>query len=52
MRTLQTVGAVLVLLAAAYVGWRALLFGAWLRQKVHGEPEPSISLFKGKTGSK
>ncbi len=48
MRILETLGGILLMLGAAYCGWRALLFGAAIREKVHGKPEPPISIFNGK----
>jgi hypothetical protein len=42
---------VLAMAAMLYLGWRALLLGAWLRRKVHGEPDPPTSLFGDKKNS-
>ena len=50
MKILEATAGILLFIGAAYCGWRWLLFGGWLREKVHGEPEPPITLFtyKGK----
>jgi hypothetical protein len=48
IRILETIGGILLVLGAAYCGWRALLFGASIREKVHGKPEPPISIFNDK----
>jgi hypothetical protein len=52
MKTLETIGGYLLVLGAAYCGWRALLLGAawraaW-REKVLGKPEPPINIFNDK----
>jgi hypothetical protein len=52
INTLETIGGVLLLVLAAYCGWQWLMLGAWLREKVHGEPEPPLSLFNSKSNSK
>jgi hypothetical protein len=52
MRILETVGGFLLVLGAAYCGWRALLLGAAWREKVHGKPEPPISILNSKKISK
>jgi hypothetical protein len=48
MRILETIGGFLLVLGAAYCGWRARLLGAASRQRVHGKPEPPISIFNSK----
>jgi hypothetical protein len=45
MKILETIGAILLMLGTAYCGWRALLLGAAIREKLHGKPEPPISIF-------
>jgi hypothetical protein len=56
LKTLETIGGYLLMLGAAYCGWRALLLGAarraaW-REKVLGKPEPPISILNDKNSSK
>jgi hypothetical protein len=48
MKTLETIGGILLVLGAAYCGWRALLLGAAWREKVLGKPEPPISILNDK----
>ncbi|MFZ0981093.1 MAG: hypothetical protein WAN23_16945 [Candidatus Acidiferrales bacterium] len=53
MKTLEIIGGfLLVILGGGYCGWRALLLGAALREKVHGKPEPPISIFNNEKPSK
>jgi hypothetical protein len=51
-KTLETIGGMLLLVVAAYCGWRLLILGARLREKVRGEPEPPPNLFDSKRNSK
>jgi hypothetical protein len=52
MNILKSYGWYLILLPAAYCGWRALLLGAAWRdawnRKYRGKPEPPISIFNNK----
>jgi hypothetical protein len=48
MTILEIIGGILLMSGAVYCGWRALLFGAAIREKVHDKPEPPTSIFNGK----
>jgi hypothetical protein len=44
MSVLEIIGVAVLFAGAAYCGWRALLLGAVIRQKMQGKPKPPITI--------
>jgi hypothetical protein len=52
MKALQSICGLLFMAAFAYCGWRCLLLGVALREKLIGKPESLISIFNNRKKSR